>query len=892
MRSIVRRKAALRLEATTKRDGDGLQQLIDQAPVAIFIFQDKKNVLVNPAAEQITGYSRQELLRMEFWQIIHPDYREMVNQRGKARQRGVKVPSRYEVKIVRKDGTERWLEYRGAAIKWRGKPAVLGTTIDITEKKLAADELRRRLSQLQALHESVLAASANLDLNAVLSVLLEKIDVFLGISLISVLRVRDSRTGELQAMALRNISDETWLRFVPRGGSGLSRAVLETQTPVMAVEAIRDPRVRHPEFFRHLGLVSYLGLPLMIGDSVVGDIGLFTKQRHEFSQEEITFISTLTNQAAVAIHNSRLYQESKRRSDQLAALNDITQAAIRTHEPGALLQQAAQSVGRIGHFDSTRIYIFGEVAQAMGLEQNSAGEAGPWPLVKAVSRGIGIIGQVTESGEPAVFEDIEVDAHYRRMSFTGAAQKAGGRFFAVFPIKTKLKSWGALSCTAKQPRILDIEDKDLLMQMCDQLAVAVENAILLRSSAEKAKELSTLYSVVGDCMRFLDVNALLYQTTRKIMDIFTCDAARVYLREESRAEFNLVVQEGFEQSIKLPERYGLGQGVIGSVAASGEYRIITDPENDAEYCRLAGSELAWSRAYRRAVFMPLNTREGTIGVMNCFRKDAHAFAPGEIDQLKAIAYHLSIAVGNARLFWQLTRRTRELVKANQAKDEFLGVISHELRTPLNVILGYTDLITQNLAGDLSSQAQALVSKVAGQARGLSALVESILVTSQIEAGMVKVVSREINLADLFVHLGSIFDRPNSKNLRLIWDLPAALPSISTDGAKLQRVLQNLIDNAIKFTDEGSVTVSARTLEDEGKISFMVRDTGAGISQPDLLRVFDMFTQGDSSTTRSHGGVGLGLYIVKKLTELLRGTVDVISEPGKGSTFTVQIPVKY
>jgi signal transduction histidine kinase len=275
--------------------------------------------------------------------------------------------------------------------------------------------------------------------------------------------------------------------------------------------------------------------------------------------------------------------------------------------------------------------------------------------------------------------------------------------------------------------------------------------------------------------------------------------------------------------------------------------------------------------------------------MNYFSKSTRPFPPAELEQIRAIAYHLGTAIGNARLFWQLTRRTRELTKANQAKDEFLGVISHELRTPLNVILGYTDIMKQNMAGDLTPQALAMVSKVQGQAQALSTLVESILVTTQIEAGTIKTVVSEVNLAEFLLQLGSLFEPPREKNVRLIWNLPAELPTIWTDRTKLQRVLQNLIDNAIKFTDEGRITVSVHFLEDEEKISFVVEDTGVGIPQRDVAQVFDMFRQGDSSTTRSHDGVGLGLYIVKKFTELLHGTVELTSQPGRGSIFTVKIP---
>ena len=378
---------------------------------------------------------------MDFWEIIHPDYRVMVNQRGVARQRGVRVPARYEVKIVRKDGTERWLDYSGATITWRGKPAIIGTTIDITERKRAEADLRRRLTQLQTLHETILAASSNLDLVNVLNVLLEKFDSFLAIPMVGVIRVRNNQTGDPEAMALRNISEEAWLKFVPRGGAGLSRAVLETNTPVMTIDALKDPRVRHPELFRQLGLVSYLGLPLAIGDTVIGDIALLTKERHEFSEEEITFITTLTSQAAIAIHNSQLYEQTKRRTDELAALNSITKAATRSLDLGAVLQEAALAIARIAHFDSVRIYVFDEVAPATQLKATFDNEPGLWPLVKTVSRGVGIIGKVTDSGEPAIFEDYAQTSAMQRCR-TRAARKTRGEGFSAFSRSKRSLSLG------------------------------------------------------------------------------------------------------------------------------------------------------------------------------------------------------------------------------------------------------------------------------------------------------------------------------------------------------------------------------------------------------------------------------------------------------------------
>ena len=885
-RPLVQISSRTRGRATTVR------QLIDHAPTAMFVFQGKKNVYVNAAAEQLTGYSEPELLGMDFWEIIHPDFRAVVKQRGTARQRPAKIAARYEVKIIRKDGEERWLDYSGAAITWRGNAAVLGTAIDVTDKKNAEHELRRRLKQLETLHETVLALGADLDLSTVLNVLLEKLDIFLGVPLVGVMRIRERRTGALQAMALRNISRETWSKFVPEGGGGLTRAVLEGKTPVIAIDALQEPRVRYPELFRRNGLVSYFGMPLSVANDVIGDIGLFTRVRHVFTEDEIAFISTLASQAAIAVHNSQLYESVKRRSDEAAALNDVAQATSKSLDLSVVLRGVVHAIAKIGGFDDTRIYLLDEVAADAHLKTASGSQLGFWSPVKTVSKGVGIVGRVAVSGVPVIFEDIETDPRYAEMTHTGGTRRAGGKFFGVFPIHAKLKSWGALSCMSKAPRLLSAEDIELIVSMCNQVAVAIENATLYQSTADKANELATLYSVVGDCMRFSDIDELLQQIMRRVLEIFDFDAARIYLHEESDGKFKLALHEGFPENIKLPRRYDVGQGLIGLVARNGECLVFEDMQNDGEYLRQAGTRLMWRGGYRGSFFIPLKTREGTIGVMNFVSRNPHPFSRADIERINAIAYHLSVAVGNARLLSRLTQRTRELEKANKAKDDFLSMISHELRTPLHVIVTYTDFVAAGLAGELLPEVADAVDKIADHANSLHELVDSILTTAGIEAGVMRSLPRSFSLGQWFQELRLSYDRYFGKELELLWHAPETEVMLETDPTKLRQILTNLIDNAIKYTERGRVTISAHILCEESKVSFTVEDTGVGMAEGEIPAIFDMFKQVDSSATRVHEGVGLGLFIVKQLTKLLNGRLTVKSEPGIGSKFTVEIPLSF
>jgi PAS domain S-box-containing protein len=872
------------------RDSDAsIQRLADKVPAAIFIFQGSKNRLVNPAAEALTGYTRKELLRMEFWQILHPDFKELVKERGLRRQKSTGVPPRYEVKIIRKDGEERWLDYSGGMIKFHGEMAVIGTAIDITERKRAEEQVHRNLRRTRALHEANLAATSTLDLKCVLDVLLESIDRFFSCPIISAVRIMNARTGFPETKTVRNMAEEEWAKVIPWGGHGLSKAVLENKQAVMVVDALADPRTRYPEFFREYGLVSFLGVPLIANGIVLGDISLFTKEKHLFNDEEIDFICTLGAQAAVAIQNSKLYEEMKWKTREISALNALTAATTQSLDPDSVVQEAVRAIADLLHFDGVRIYLFDKTSHALHLKASEI-ETDLCPRVSVAQTGKGLIGRVAQSGEIVILEDIQTDPRYEEFSQTRSAKKSGVKFFTVFPIQSKFKSWGALSCIGRESRRLRVDEIDLLITLCNQVATAIENATLFQQTAEKAKELSALYSVVATSSEVLDVNTLLYRGMRKVLDIFEFTAGRIYIVDNDKKEIRLAAQEGFPADITPVKSYRLGEGLIGKVLETGLPLTFEDMQSDADYHQQARAKVILKAGFRASVFIPLRVRGETLGVMNLVSKEPHTFSPSDIQLINSIAYHLGVAVGNANSFSRLTQKTLDLEKANKAKDEFLSVMSHELRTPLNVIMGYTEIMQDGMFGDLRPDLQIAVTKVEKQTMSLLAMIEEILVATRIEAGVIKLESKDINVANFVAELKSSYDLPLRPDFRLIWNIALGLPTVKTDDGKLKHILLNLINNALKFTEKGQVTVSACYTPGTNKVEFSVADTGIGIKRDKISAIFDMFHQVDSSETRVYEGVGLGLYIVKKFTELLCGTIKVESEFGKGSTFTVAIPL--
>jgi signal transduction histidine kinase len=238
---------------------------------------------------------------------------------------------------------------------------------------------------------------------------------------------------------------------------------------------------------------------------------------------------------------------------------------------------------------------------------------------------------------------------------------------------------------------------------------------------------------------------------------------------------------------------------------------------------------------------------------------------------------------------ELEKLNSNLVKANKAKDEFLSVMSHELRTPLNVVMGYTGMMKEGVLGPINAQQSRAMEKVIGRSTDLLTMISQILQATSIEAGKVQIEKREFDLTNLLDSVKSNYDFPLGKDIALYWEQPSERLKIKTDPGKIKHILQNLINNAIKFTQKGSVTVRTTYIAPSKCLRFEVMDTGIGIPTDMLPSIFDIFHQIDSSETRSYGGVGLGLYIVRKYAELLSGTITVESEYGRGSTFTLTIP---
>jgi len=236
--------------------------------------------------------------------------------------------------------------------------------------------------------------------------------------------------------------------------------------------------------------------------------------------------------------------------------------------------------------------------------------------------------------------------------------------------------------------------------------------------------------------------------------------------------------------------------------------------------------------------------------------------------------------------------TERAEQRSQAKTELLNILSHELKTPLTVIASYSQALKSAALGEINQDQELAVTKILQQTKHLENIVNVILESASVETGAVAIRREELVLSEFLDELrqnceGTIMN----SQIALKWDYPASMPVVISDPGKLKIILLNLINNAVKFTDDGEVWISARHESEHGKMIFDVKDTGIGIAPDQLPFVFDKFWQVDSGRTRTQNGIGMGLYIVKAFTDLLGGSISVKSVLGQGARFVVELPIR-
>ena len=610
----------------------------------------------------------------------------------------------------------------------------------------------------------------------------------------------------------------------------------------------------------------------------------------------------------------RVEKQTQLNLDRIRALREIDRAITSTLDLDAVLNVLLQKIDLVLLYSATTVRLFDkqsgllEPVACRNLDEKEW-KAEQW------RGGRGIPNVVFETRAPVRITNVQRDPRTKDVEFFS---KHSLLSYLGVPLTVQDEVLGVLSFYTKEEHDFSSEEMEFLATIAGQAAVAIHNSQLYAEMAKIAgelagtnrrlerslAELSSLYTALTPLAPTESVHQMMDGIIERLVQVTGADAALIRLWDETAGSFICASQRGFPDSyLEIAFRIPLGPpgSALAHVFETGEPIISSDIAADS---RLKG-KAQLREGLRSCAFLPLKVRGEVRGIVHLSSRQVGYFSEEQRDHLMAIARQMGITMENRELFDELRASRDKLERANKVKDEFLSVMSHELRTPLNVVMGYSGMIKDGLLGEINPEQQKALDKVISRTRDQLAMISSILQAVQVEAAGVKVQRHEVALKDFLKDLESGYAIPLGKELSLLWDYPADLPALETDGEKLKHVLQNLVNNAIKFTDRGTVTISARYLDGAGAreardhnpasnsrngfVQFKVTDTGVGIPQDNFSLIFERFHRVDSSETRRHGGVGIGLYIVQKFTEMLSGSVEVESEVGKGSTFTVTIP---
>jgi adenylate cyclase len=298
------------------------------------------------------------------------------------------------------------------------------------------------------------------------------------------------------------------------------------------------------------------------------------------------------------------------------------------------------------------------------------------------------------------------------------------------------------------------------------------------------------------------------------------------------------------------------------------------------------------RPIRTTLAVPMLKGDALVGTITIYRLELKPFTDKQIALVETFADQAVIAIENVRLFNEIQDKNQQLAEASQNKSQFLSNMSHELRTPLNAIIGLTEMMVTNAARFGTEKALEPLRRVNAAGTHLLSLINEILDLSKIEAGKLDLNLEPVNLAELIDEvIGTAGQLAQKNKNRFIVEAQENLGRLTADPMRLKQILLNLLSNACKFTKEGEVTLRARKVADGREwVELAVADSGIGMTVEQQAKLFQDFTQADSLTARRYGGTGLGLAISRKLARMMGGDVTVASEAGKGSVFTVRLPV--
>jgi signal transduction histidine kinase len=675
--------------------------------------------------------------------------------------------------------------------------------------------------------------------------------------------------------------------FQPSATGGLWRAIHTKQAVHIAdlsAENVLNPAARLG------GARSYIAVPMLKEDEPIGAIVIYRQEVRPFNNKQIELLQNFAAQAVIAIENTRLLNELRESLAQQTATADVLKVISRsTFDLQAVLDTLVESAARLCEADMAAISRpMGEVFEHLTSYGYSPAHK-QYMQTHPIPSGRGSVsGRTVLDGKVVHMLDVKADPDYTLID-----RERFVRTMLGVPLLREGTAIGVIVLQRSTVRPFSDKQIELATTFADQAVIAIENARLFNELRESLQQQTATAEVLKVISRSsFDLQA--------VLDTLTVSAAR-----HCEAQMAAIVRQKDTGSYYFATSYGIsadsnnyfksvvikaGRGtVVGRALQEGRTVQVPDVLADPEY---TWSEAQERTGLRSVLAVPLLREGHPIGVFVLARSVTRPFTDKQVEVVTTFADQAVIAIENVRLFDEIQDKSRQLGEASQHKSQFVSSVSHELRTPLNAIIGLTEMMVKNAARFGTEKAQEPLQRVNRAGTHLLGLINQVLDLSKIEAGKLEFNLQTVQLAPLIKEvIGTAGQLAEQNKNRLVVDAQENLGALTVDPMRLRQILLNLLSNACKFTKAGEVKLAARKVSNGSSfVEFAVSDTGIGMTAEQQAKLFEEFSQADATTAQRFGGTGLGLAITRKLARMMGGDVTVTSEPGKGSVFTVRLPV--
>jgi two-component system, NtrC family, sensor kinase len=706
----------------------------------------------------------------------------------------------------------------------------------------------------------------------------------------------------------------------PAGRESTSgRAILERRVAHIP-DIAQDPEYGLKEVASMAKYHAVLSVPLMREGRPIGALSVGRQTAGPFSDRQIDLLQTFADQAVVAIENIHLFTELEEKNQALTkahaqvteALDQQTATAeilrVISNSPTDLqpvFDTIVESVVRLCGGVSAFVYRFdGELIHLSAHHHTVTSHARdvferryPRPPSRE-----SMIAQAILDRTIVHVPDFEADTDAAPAS-REMARAASHRSTLAVPMLRHGSPIGAVAVGRRgpngEPRPFSGAEIELLQTFADQAVIAIENVRLFTELQSRTEELTrsverlTALGEVGRAVSStLDIDTVLNTIVSRASQLAVADGGAIYEYDEETDQFHVRATYNFDEDVVEASRampLRKGEGLMGRAAELHEALQTPDIAVPGAYQSQLRDVLI-TAGYRALLSVPLLREEQVIGNLTLARKAPGAF-PGElVELLKTFATQSALALQNARLFREIADKSRQLEVASRHKSEFLANMSHELRTPLNAIIGFSEVLSERMFGELNDKQAEYLRDIYASGQHLLSLINDILDLSKIEAGRMELELTDFSLpAAIDNALTLVRERAARRGIALRMTADERVGEVRGDERKIRQVVLNLLSNAIKFTPEGGRIEVGATMVDAA-VEVSVRDTGVGIAPEDQQAVFEEFRQVGASAAKQEG-TGLGLALCRKFIELHGGTIWVTSAVGAGSTFTFRLPAR-